>query len=145
MLLHLDERERFALGVGYGSFQSTLNEIRDRVARIQEALDRDTAKQSSLDELSKKLDTLARLRDVSVHGAPLELAQEAKQRLEAAELSTRLLQVLQVVKQRQMTTPADLATELRLKPNTCSQYLNELADRGYIKKVAYGVYGPDSK
>ena len=37
-LLQLDERERFALGVGYGSFQSTLNEIRDRVARIQEAL-----------------------------------------------------------------------------------------------------------
>ena len=126
-------------------FQSTLNEIRDRVARIQDALDRDIAKESSLDELSNKLDTLARLRDESASGAPPELAQEAKQRLEAAELSTRLLQVLQVVKQQQMTRPTDLATELGLKPNTCCQYLNELTDRGYIKKVAYGVYGPDSK
>ncbi len=141
--LQLDQRKEFALGVGYGAFQSTLSDVRDRIVRIQEVLERDVAREATLEELSNRLDTLSRVHREMADSAPPAMYREACQTLEAAELSTRLLQVLQVVRNRPVTTPADLASELGLKPNTCSQYLNTLVARGHVRKLAYGRYAPN--
>lgn len=136
----LKDRNGFLLGLGYGSFQSTLNDVWHRVAALQETLEKDIAKEATIEELSKKLDILSSVWERAAREAPPELAREAKDRLEAAELSTRLLQVFSIVKKERVITPNDLAAVLNLKPNTCSQYLNDLADRGYISRVAYGRY-----
>jgi ribosomal protein S25 len=137
----LKDRDGFLLGLGYGSFQSTLNDVWHRVAAIQETLEKDIAKEVTVEEVAERLDTLARVWERSAREAPPELAREAKDRLEAATLSTRLLQVFAIVKEKQVITPNGLAAQLNLKANTCSQYLNHLADRGHISRMAYGKYG----
>jgi ribosomal protein S25 len=139
--LRLRQREQFALGVGYGAFHSTLNEIRDRVAEIQKVLDQDVAKERSIEEVSKKLETLSRVYDEHKNAVPCELAAETRRRIEEARLSTKLMEVYAAVQSSRMITPAELATKMNLRPNTCSQYLNELAARGLIQKIGYGQFG----
>jgi ribosomal protein S25 len=139
--LQLRDREQFALGVGYGAFQSTLNEIRDKVVEIQKVLDQDVAKERSIEEVSKKLESLSRVYEEHKGAVPAELADEARRRIEEARLSAKLMEVYTIVQNSQTITPAELATKMNLRPNTCSQYLNELAARGLIRKITYGQFG----
>jgi ribosomal protein S25 len=126
--------------VGYGAFQSTLNEIRDKVVEIQKVLEHDVAKERSVEEVSKKIETVSKLYEQHKSLVPAELAQETRRRIVEAGLSARLMETYAVVKDCGVITPAELATRLDLRSNTCSQYLNELASRGFIKKLAYGKF-----
>jgi ribosomal protein S25 len=137
----LREREQFALGVGYGAFQSTLHEIRDRVAEIQKVLEHDVAKEQSIEEVSKKLESLSRAYDQHNSAVPSELGDEARRRIEEARLSAKLMEAYTIVQNTRTITPAELATKMNLRPNTCSQYLNELVARGLIRKITYGQFG----
>jgi len=138
--LHIREREQFALGVGYGAFQSTLSEVRDRIVEVQKVLDQDIAKERSIEEVSRRLETLSRVYEDHKSAVPPELAEETRYRIEQAGLSTKLMEVYAIVRNRGVVTPAELAAHLNLRPNTCSQYLNELTGRGFIWKVAYGKF-----
>jgi ribosomal protein S25 len=139
--LQLRNREQFALGVGYGAFQSTLNDIRDKIVEIQKVLDQDVAKERSIEEVSKKLEALSRAYEEHKSAVPSELADETRRRIEEARLSAKLMEVYTIVQNSHMITPAELATRMNLRSNTCSQYLNELVARGLIRKITYGRFG----
>jgi len=94
------------------------------------------ARQESVERLSRDIDRLAR--------AVSELREPgrrtgARKRL----LSNRLREAYRIARDARLITPGQLAATMGLRPNTCSEYLNELVARGYLRKVAHGTYAAE--
>lgn len=121
-----------------------VNEISVRIKNVEEALHRTVAKQVSMEQSTDGRHPLSILDRATEKAAAPGMSDVNGGLRDPHTLSTKRLHVFRMVKDRREITPALLAAELNLKPNTCSQYLNELAAHGYIRKFAYGRFGFDS-
>lgn len=76
------------------------------------------------------------------HAADGSLSAAAKKAGEP-QLSDKMVAVLEFVNARELTTATDLVENLPdIKGSTARQYLNRMASRGLIRRIAAGVYGP---
>jgi len=144
----LGEREKFALGVGYGTFSSLIGETRDRTVEIQRSLERaleilgkldaEAARQRQLDVLLSRVEALLPPQKRGEEARALQ--EELRQNISRASLASRLIRALEFCEAQPKMTAASLAEAMKLKPNTCSEYLAELERRGHLDKMEHGVY-----
>ena len=121
-----------------------VNEINVRVKNVEVTLHRTVAKQVSMEQFRAGSHSLSIVDREAEKAKASGMSHVNGGLRDPHTLSTKRLHVFRMVKNRREITPALLAAELNLKPNTCSQYLNELAGQGYIRKFAYGRFGFDS-
>jgi len=115
---------------------SQINELLTRTRRLERMVETQVARQESVEKLSRSVERLARavseLREPGRRGGP-------RKRL----LSNRLREAYRIARDARLITPGQLAATMGLRPNTCSEYLNELVARGYLRKVAHGTYAAE--
>ncbi len=109
--------------------------LRESIRRIESAAALISERERALERALQRVEALLEGRLETV-AAPAEPSVRPRKLL----LSPRLLEVYGIVKERKVVTPNELSRLIRLRPNTCSEYLKELVYRGYVQRVAHGMY-----
>jgi len=152
-------RPSFSIGDSLGDVKVGVMHLKTQLERIEgsmlskEYFDQSTESRDKDNLIIGKLDQALRVlsefqpRKPSIEPSKSSLeprmpssTEEAKDRLEDAEVSLRLQQALETFKTRRRTTPKQLARLLGIEANTACEHLRSLERLGQVRRARRGLY-----
>jgi len=149
-------RPSFSIGDSLGDIKVGVMHLKTQLERIEgsmlskdyfeQAIDSGDKNDLVIGKLDQALQVLADFQPRQPSTEPSTLPRmpsstdEEEDRLEEAELSLRLQQVLQTFKTRNRTTSKQLAKLLAIEANTACEHLSKLERLGHVRRVRRGLY-----